>query len=150
VRHDPWHKVMPSRVFNAMLSALSKTRLHDHNCGFKCYKAPVVKELALYGEMHRMIPAMSSIRGFRATEIPVQHHPRRQGPSKSGMKRFLRGFMAMLTVAFLQNFRERPLPLMGGMALLLVPTGLVALAAGMLGLAGRPSSLPLEMVGATL
>ena len=86
VRHDPWHKVLPSRVFNAMLSRVSATHLHDHNCGFKCYRARVVKELALYGEMHRMIPALSAIRGFTSSEIQVLHHPRRFGSSKYGFE----------------------------------------------------------------
>ena len=122
-RHDPWHKVLPSRVFNRMLSSALGVRLHDHNCGFKCYRAEVIKSLHLYGEMHRMIPSLGSIKGFRSSEIVVQHHPRRHGQSKYGVKRFLRGFMDMQTVYFLKNFRERPLHLFGGLALLAVIGG---------------------------
>jgi glycosyltransferase involved in cell wall biosynthesis len=150
VRHDPWHKVLPSRVFNAMLSAVSKTRLHDHNCGFKCYRAKVVKEVTLYGEMHRMIPALSSIRGFRSAEIEVRHHPRRYGRSKYGVRRFLRGFMDMLTVGFLQAYRERPLHLLGGLALTLGSIGAVTVCAGVFSVLGPRSSLPLEVAGASL
>jgi hypothetical protein len=150
VRHDPWHKVLPSRVFNKMLSTMSRTRLHDHNCGFKCYRARVVKEVALYGEMHRMIPALGTIRGFRSTEIEVAHHPRRFGKSKYGMKRFLRGFMDMLTVSFLENYRERPLHLMGGMAAALAVLGVMLVAAGMGPLGGGGIAAPLEIVGACL
>jgi len=150
VRHDPWHKVLPSRVFNAMLSYASKTRLHDHNCGFKCYRAKVVRELPLYGEMHRMIPALGTIRGFRSAEIEVQHHPRRFGRSKYGVRRFLRGFMDMLTVWFIQNFRERPLHFLGGIALAAASVGVVAVAAGHFAVVGPRSALSLVIIGASL
>jgi dolichol-phosphate mannosyltransferase len=147
VRHDPWHKVLPSRVFNKMLSAVSKTPLHDHNCGFKCYRADVVKELALYGEMHRMIPALGTIRGFRSAEIVVLHHPRRFGKSKYGIRRFARGFMDMLTVGFLHDFRERPLHLMGGMAVSLACVGGLVLG---IGVVGGPLGIPLVIIGASM
>jgi len=125
VRHDPWHKVLPSRVFNKMLSTLVGVHLHDHNCGFKCYRAEVVKDLSLYGEMHRMVPSLASIKGYRSTEVVVQHHARKFGQSKYGVKRFLRGFMDMITVSFLKNYQERPLHLMGGIAVSSGVTGLV-------------------------
>ncbi len=115
-RHDPWHKVLPSRVFNAMISRLIGVRLHDHNCGFKCYRANAAKSLTLYGEMHRMMPSLASLQGFHSAEIEVEHHPRLHGKSKYGVKRFLRGFMDLLTVYFLKNFRERPLHVFGGVA----------------------------------
>jgi hypothetical protein len=147
VRHDPWHKVLPSRVFNRMLSVMSKTPLHDHNCGFKCYRAKVVKEVALYGEMHRMIPALGTLRGFSSAEIAVLHHPRMFGKSKYGVKRFLRGFMDMLTVSFLQDFRERPLHFAGGVAVSCVCIGGAVF---VVGLAGGPLGIPLTVAGATL
>ncbi|MGH7435745.1 MAG: glycosyltransferase family 2 protein [Polyangiaceae bacterium] len=150
VRHDPWHKVLPSRVFNAMLSRVSATHLHDHNCGFKCYRARVVKELALYGEMHRMIPALSAIRGFKSSEIQVLHHPRRFGSSKYGFKRFARGFMDMMSVGFIQNYRERPLHLFGGMALALGALGVLAVTLGVSGLLGARAAMPLEILGGCL
>jgi FixJ family two-component response regulator len=128
-RFDPWHKVLPSRVFNKMLSKLVGVDLHDHNCGFKCYRAEVVKNVTLYGEMHRMIPSLASIKGYRSAEIEVEHHARVHGVSKYGVKRFLRGFMDMQTVYFLKNFRERPLHFMGGLAVaLLLAGGLLDLA----------------------
>lgn len=117
VRHDPWHKVLPSRVFNKMLSTLVGVHLHDHNCGFKCYRKEVVKDISLYGEMHRMVPSLASIKGYKSAEVVVKHHPRKFGKSKYGVKRFLRGFMDMITVSFLKNYQERPLHLMGGTAL---------------------------------
>lgn len=108
VRHDPWHKVLPSRVFNRMLSRTSKVKLHDHNCGFKCYRREVAKSIKLFGELHRMVPALSGMNGFRVTEIPVTHHARRFGKSKYGIERFIRGFSDMLTLGFLRVYQERP------------------------------------------
>jgi len=122
-RRDPWHKVLPSRVFNKMLSRFAGVALHDHNCGFKCYRREVVKNVALYGEMHRMIPSLASIKGFRSTEIEVEHHARVHGVSKYGVNRFVRGFLDMQTVYFLKNFRERPLHFLGGSALALLLAG---------------------------
>ncbi|MEM8734929.1 MAG: glycosyltransferase family 2 protein [Planctomycetota bacterium] len=108
VRHDPWHKVFPSRVFNKMLSYFSGVSLHDHNCGFKCYRRMVVKNVQLFGELHRMVPSLAGIHGFRVSEISVTHHPRKHGVSKYGIERFIRGFSDMLTVGFLRVYRERP------------------------------------------
>ena len=108
VRHDPWHKVLPSRVFNRMLSRLSKVQLHDHNCGFKCYRREVAKSIRLFGELHRMVPALSGMQGFRVAEIPVKHHARRFGKSKYGIERFIRGFSDMITMWFLRVYQERP------------------------------------------
>src|SRR5580658_3856747 len=72
-RHDPWHKVLPSRIFNRMLSYVNKVELHDHNCGFKCYRREVVRAVLMYGEMHRMIPSLAAMHGFSTAEIPVDH-----------------------------------------------------------------------------
>lgn len=108
VRHDPWHKVLPSRVFNRMLSYFSQVKLHDHNCGFKCYRRTVAKSIQLFGELHRMVPSLAGMHGFRVTEIPVKHHPRIHGVSKYGIERFIRGFSDMLTIGFLRKYRERP------------------------------------------
>lgn len=108
VRHDPWHKVLPSRVFNRMLSFFSKVKLHDHNCGFKCYRRDVAKSIKLFGELHRMVPSLAGMQGFKVSEIVVQHHARKFGKSKYGIERFIRGFSDMLTVGFLRVYRERP------------------------------------------
>ena len=108
VRHDPWHKVLPSRVFNKMLSRFSRVTLHDHNCGFKCYRREVAKSIKLFGELHRMVPSLSGMQGFKVTEIVVQHHARKFGKSKYGIERFIRGFSDMLTMGFLRVYRERP------------------------------------------
>ena len=116
VRHDPWHKVLPSRVFNWMLSKFSCVKLHDHNCGFKCYRADVAKEITLFGELHRMVPSLAGMKGYKVTEIVVQHHARRSGVSKYGVERFIRGFSDMLTVGFFRRYRERPSHFMNAVA----------------------------------
>src|SRR5262249_15710831 len=86
VRYDPWHKVIPSRIFNFTVSRLTGVRLHDHNCGMKCYRAPIFREVRLYGELHRFIPVLAAARGFRVGEIEIHHRPRRFGDSKYGMR----------------------------------------------------------------
>ncbi len=108
VRHDPWHKVLPSRIFNRMLSSFTGVNLHDHNCGFKCYQGSLAKHLVLHGELHRMVPSLAAIHGYRVAEIVVTHHPRKYGVSKYGAERFVRGFSDMLTMGFQRRFRERP------------------------------------------
>jgi CheY-like chemotaxis protein len=124
-RHDPWHKVLPSRIFNLMLSRVNKVKLHDHNCGFKCYRREVVHSIPMYGEMHRMVPSLAAIHGYRTSEIPVQHHPRVHGRSKYDFRRFLRGFLDMWTVNYLQNFRRRPLHFLGSVALAMCAAGVL-------------------------
>ena len=105
MRHDPWHKVFPSRVFNGMVSWLTGVKLHDHNCGMKAYDVAVVREVRLYGEMHRFIPVLAAARGFRVGELVIKHRPRQYGCSKYGFKRFLRGFLDLLTVKYLTDLR---------------------------------------------
>jgi dolichol-phosphate mannosyltransferase len=128
IRHDPWHKVWPSRVFNLLVSALTGVRLHDHNCGMKCYRSEVFREVRLYGELHRFIPVLAAARGFKVSEIEIRHRPRRFGHSKYGVRRFLKGFLDLLTVKFLTGFGQRPQHLLGSI-------GLISFAAGGLGLA---------------
>ena len=126
-RHDPWHKVWPSRVFNRLVSWLTGVTLHDHNCGMKCYRAEVFREVRLYGELHRFIPVLAEARGFRIGEIEINHRPRRFGHSKYGVRRFLKGFLDLLTVKFLTGFGQRPQHLLGSV-------GLVSFLLGNLGL----------------
>lgn len=127
-RHDPWHKVFPSRVFNGMVSWLTGVRLHDHNCGMKCYRAEVLKEVKLYGELHRFIPVLASARGFRVGELEINHRARRFGHSKYGVRRFIKGFLDLLTVKFLTGFGQRPQHLLGSVGLISFLLGNVALA----------------------
>ncbi|MGC8640104.1 MAG: glycosyltransferase family 2 protein [Isosphaeraceae bacterium] len=130
-RHDPWHKVWPSRVFNWMVSKLTGCVLHDHNCGYKLYRREVLREVEIYGELHRFVPVLAHARGFRVTEIEVAHRARRHGRSKYGFSRFLKGFLDLLTVRFLTRFHQRPLHVLGGVGLtffLLGGAGLIYLA----------------------
>jgi glycosyltransferase involved in cell wall biosynthesis len=140
-RHDPWHKVYPSRVFNWLVSGLTGCRLHDHNCGFKLYRREVLREIGLYGELHRFIPVLAHARGFRVSEVEVRHRRRRHGVSKYGVSRFIKGFLDLLTVRFLTRFRERPLHMLGGIGLTLLglgAVGMVSLAVMWLDPANRP------------
>ncbi len=74
IRHDPWHKVLPSRVFNKFLSVLTGVHLHDHNCGMKAYRTEIFREVHLYGEMHRFVPVLANCpRGFKVGELVIQH-----------------------------------------------------------------------------
>jgi len=127
-RLDPWHKVFPSRVFNGLVSWLTGLRLHDHNCGLKCFRREVASELRIYGELHRFIPVLAHARGFRVTERVVHHRPRRYGHSKYGVRRFLRGFLDLLTVKFLTGFGQRPQHVLGAFGLLLMASGGLGLA----------------------
>jgi glycosyltransferase involved in cell wall biosynthesis len=116
-RLDPWHKVWPSRVFNRLVSWLTGVRLHDHNCGMKAYRAEVFREVRLYGELHRFIPVLAASRGFRVGEIEINHRPRRFGRSKYGVRRFVKGFLDLMTVKFLTGFGQRPQHVLGSIGL---------------------------------
>jgi glycosyltransferase involved in cell wall biosynthesis len=126
-RNDPWHKVYPSRVFNWMVSALTGCVLHDHNCGFKLYRGDVLREIGLYGELHRFVPVLAHARGFRVGEIQVNHRSRRHGRSKYGVSRFLKGFLDLLTVRFLTRYSQRPLHVIGGGGLAMMSVGLLGM-----------------------
>jgi dolichol-phosphate mannosyltransferase len=118
VRHDPWHKVGPSRVFNWLVSAVTGVKLHDHNCGMKCYRREIFEEVRLYGELHRFVPVLAAARGFRIGERVVRHRPREFGRSKYGLTRFVKGFLDLLTVKFLTGFGQRPQHVLGTVGLL--------------------------------
>jgi glycosyltransferase involved in cell wall biosynthesis len=127
VRHDPWHKVIPSRVFNALVSRLTGCHLHDHNCGFKAYRRQVIEEVEVYGELHRFIPVLAHAQGFKVGELVVNHRPRRYGRSKYGFSRLMKGFLDILTVRFLTGFGHRPLHVLGGIGLVLFGLGFLGL-----------------------
>jgi glycosyltransferase involved in cell wall biosynthesis len=122
-RHDPWHKVGPSRLFNRVVSTLTGCRLHDHNCGFKAYRRAVLDEVSIYGELHRFIPVLAHERGFRVAEVVVNHRPRSFGQSKYGVSRFIKGLLDLLTVQFLARYGQRPLHFLGAIGLALLALG---------------------------
>ncbi len=122
-RYDPWHKTVPSKLFNWVTSIVSGIRLHDFNCGLKAYRKEVAKRLRVYGEMHRYLPAIAHLMGFRVTEIPVRHHPRKYGRSKFGAGRFIKGFLDLLTVVLTTRFARRPLHFFGSIGILMAVVG---------------------------
>ena len=126
-RLDPWHKVYPSRVFNWLVSRLTGLVLHDHNCGLKMFRSAVADEIQIYGELHRFIPVLAFARGFQVTELPVHHRARQHGYSKYGVRRFLRGLLDLLTVAFLISFGRRPQHALGGVGIFFFGIGTLGL-----------------------
>ena len=124
-RHDPWNKRIPSKIFNATARKASGLELHDLNCGFKAYRADVVKALAIPGEMYRFIPAIAASEGFTVVEIPVNHRARQHGTSKYGFERYLRGLLDLVTISIVGRFRHRPMHLFGGAGLLLFFIGVL-------------------------
>ncbi|MCZ2154574.1 MAG: glycosyltransferase family 2 protein [Bryobacterales bacterium] len=128
-RHDPASKVLPSRIFNRVVSAATGLRVHDVNCGFKCYRREVTQSLRLHGEMHRFMPVLAHTHGFRFAEIVVTHHKRRFGKSKYGFLRLFKGFFDLFTVLLLTKFSDRPAHAFGFPAtILLLLSGVAALA----------------------
>jgi glycosyltransferase involved in cell wall biosynthesis len=122
-RQDPLGKTLPSRLFNATVRAVSGVPLHDFNCGFKIYRADVVRSIRLYGELHRFTPVLAHAEGFRVGELPVRHHPRRWGASKYGWSRLIKGFLDLLTVTFLTEYRQRPMHVLGLPGVVALTTG---------------------------
>ena len=129
-RQDPWHKRIPSRVFNIAVSALTGVKLHDHNTGLKAMRREAVEGVVLYGDRHRFLPLLASERGFAVGEIPVHHRPRRFGRSKYGIGRFLRGFIDLGVVWFLARRGRRPGHFFGALALLTLLASAVGFARG--------------------
>jgi dolichol-phosphate mannosyltransferase len=116
-RHDPWQKVLPSRVFNWLVSWMTGVYLHDHNCGLKAFRREVIHEIRLYGELHRFVPVLAAAKGFRTGEIVVKHRPRKYGRSKYGISRLSKGLLDLLTVKFIVGYGQRPQHLLGTVGL---------------------------------
>jgi len=112
-RQDPPSKTLPSRIFNGVVATLTGIKLHDFNCGFKAYQVQVVRELKLYGDLHRFIPVLAYWQGFSIAEVPVAHRPRQFGQSKYGWQRYMRGLVDFLVVLFLTRYLRHPLQLFG-------------------------------------
>ncbi len=123
-RRDPLSKTLPSRLFNWVTSTLTGVKFRDLNSGFKAYRRRVIEQVRVYGEQHRFIPALAHWKGFRVTEIDVEHHPRPFGKSKFGLKRFLAGVLDLFTVLFLTRFGRKPLHLFGSIGLACLAVGL--------------------------
>jgi len=122
-----WRRRLPSVVANWIIGRLTGVRIHDNGCSLKAYRASVIKNVALYGEMHRFIPAMSTLAGARITEIMVKHHPRRFGRSKYGLGRIWRVALDIITVKMITSFASRPAQWFGLLSLLFIFLGLSTL-----------------------
>jgi glycosyltransferase involved in cell wall biosynthesis len=113
-RHDPITKTVPSRFFNLVTRMMSGIKLHDFNCGLKAYRNEVIKNVKLYGEMHRYIPVIAKWQGFsKIGEQVVVHQKRKYGKTKFGFERFIFGFLDLLTITFVSKFRKRPMHFFG-------------------------------------
>ena len=115
---DPLSKTLPSKVFNMVVRFFGGIKLHDFNCGLKGYRREVIESFRIYGELHRYIPVMAKFHGFRVGEIVVRHHPRKHGRSKYGARRFVAGFLDLMTVILLTRYTTKPLHLFGSIGLI--------------------------------
>jgi glycosyltransferase involved in cell wall biosynthesis len=141
-RRDPWlTRRLPSRVANALISLVTGTALHDYGCTMRVMRASVAKELQLYGELHRFIPALAADLGAHVIEMPVHHRARRFGRSKYGLARTLRVLLDLLTVKFLSGYSTRPIQLFGLFGLVCAVAGLAL--TGFLGFQRLVLGLPL-------
>jgi glycosyltransferase involved in cell wall biosynthesis len=112
-RQDSFSRTFPSKMANWLISKVTGVRLHDYGCSLKAYRREVVKNLKLYGEMHRFIPAVASWYGVRIAEIETTHHPRLRGKSKYGISRTIKVLLDLVTVKFLQSFSTKPIQFFG-------------------------------------
>lgn len=117
-RYDPITKTLPSKLFNSITGILSGVHIHDFNCGLKAYRYEVVKTLDIYGEMHRYIPVIAKMNGFKIAEIEVKHRARKYGKTKFGINRFFNGFFDLLTVIFISKYLQRPMHFFGMLGLI--------------------------------
>ncbi|HEV8676650.1 MAG TPA: glycosyltransferase family 2 protein [Methylomirabilota bacterium] len=123
-RHDPfWSRRLPSRLANAVISWITGVHLHDYGCGLKLYRREILRDVALYGEMHRFLPALARWVGATVAEVPVTHWPRRSGVSKYGLGRTIRVLLDLLTVKFLMSYWTRPIQIFGLLGLLVGGAG---------------------------
>lgn len=132
-RYDPITKTIPTKIYNATARKFSGIYLHDFNCGLKAYKNNVVKNIEVYGEMHRYIPILAKQAGFtRIGEKVVHHQARKYGVTKFGLNRFINGFLDLLSVTFITRFAKKPMHLFGALGTVLFIIGFFA--AGWLGI----------------
>jgi len=123
-RKDPFfRRRLPSVVANWLISNVTGVKLHDYGCSLKAYRRDVIKNLKLYGEMHRFIPAVASWYGVRVAEVEVAHHPRLKGRSKYGISRMIKVVLDLITVKFLQSFSTKPIQFFGPLGIINVFLG---------------------------
>lgn len=128
-RHDPISKTLPTKLYNAVTRMVSGIKLHDFNCGLKAYRHDLVKNIEVYGEMHRYIPVIAKRAGFsHIGEKVVEHRARKYGNSKFGLERFVNGFLDLLTISFITRFASKPMHLFGSLGSLVFLFGFVLFA----------------------
>lgn len=126
-RYDPIHKTAPSKFFNYTARKVSGIKLHDFNCGLKAYKSKVIKNIEVYGEMHRYIPILAKQAGFKKIgEKVVQHQSRKYGVSKYGWERMIKGYLDLLTVMFITRFGKSPMYFFGSLGTLMFIVGAIS------------------------
>jgi glycosyltransferase involved in cell wall biosynthesis len=121
---DAMTRLLPSKIANKLIGKVTGVQLHDYGCSLKAYRAEVVRDMHLYGELHRFLPALAYIEGARIAEIPVRHHARQFGQSKYGLGRTVRVVMDLLTIYFMKTFLTRPMHVFG-------PFGIISISAGL-------------------
>ena len=118
-------RLLPSKIANWLIGRVTGVKIHDYGCSLKAYRAELVADLHLYGELHRFLPALAFIEGGKITELSVRHHPRRFGRSKYGLGRTFRVLMDLLTIWFMKKFLTRPMHVFGFLGLLLMFVGVL-------------------------
>lgn len=118
-------RLLPSKIANWLIGSITGVKLHDYGCSLKAYRAEVLADMNLYGELHRFLPALAYIEGARITEIPVRHHPRRFGRSKYGLSRTFRVMMDLLTISFMKMFLTKPMHVFGLLGLFSMVVGAI-------------------------
>lgn len=144
---------IPSKIANFIISRATGVELHDYGCSLKLYRAQVIRDLKIYGELHRFIPALAADVGAKIVEVPVRHHARLRGESKYGIDRTFRVILDLLWIKFLMRFLHRPLQAFGGVGLALLSLGgliLAWLAFDKLALGHDIGGRPLLLLGALL
>ncbi|NJN66619.1 MAG: glycosyltransferase family 2 protein [Chloroflexaceae bacterium] len=153
-RQDPfWSRRLPSIFANRLISVMTSIHLHDYGCSLKAYRAEVLKNIQLYGDLHRFIPAIASWQGIEVAEIPVNHEPRRFGSSKYGLGRTIRVIIDLLTVRFLLSYATRPMQIFGlfGLVSMAMGIGISFYLASLKALSGEElADRPLLLLGVLL
>jgi len=119
------NRLLPSKIANWLIRRTTSVDIHDYGCSLKAYRAELVADMHLYGELHRFLPALAYIEGARITELPVRHHARRFGRSKYGISRTFRVLMDLVTILFMKKFLTRPMHVFGLLGLISMFVGVV-------------------------
>ena len=125
-RKDPFIKIISSKIFNFTVKNLTGIKIHDFNCGFKVYKKEVVKNINIYGELHRFLPVLANEKGFKIGEIKIKHNKRKYGKSKYGkfgLRRIMNYFLDPINIIFLTKYSKKPAHFFGNIGFLFLGTG---------------------------